>query len=190
MNVMKMTGFAMAAAVGLLACSGGEKKPDTQIVHNGAPDWVNRGGGAFSGEKGRMFYGVGVADHKMAIYMRRNTADDRARADIVKTLNSYVTVLKKDYAASTIAGDAAANEEHVEQALKNYSQMDVSGIGIVDHWQDGEGNLYALGQMDLEAFKNNLDKVKELNQRAKDAVRANADKAFDELNAEEAKHAK
>ena len=39
----------------------------------------------------------------------------------------------------------------------------------------------------MDTFKNNMDKMKELNAKVRDAVRANADKAFDELSAEEAK---
>jgi len=42
----------------------------------------------------------------------------------------------------------------------------------------------------MDSFKNNMDKMKELNDKVKQQVRANADKAFDELNAEEAKHQK
>ena len=92
--------------------------------------------------------------------------------------------------ASTTAGDmsASSEEQHVEQALKTYSNMELSGAMIVDHWVDNDGTEYALAQLDMEQFKNGMDKMKELNAKVRDAVRANADKAFDELNAEEAKH--
>jgi hypothetical protein len=52
---------------------------------------------------------------------------------------------------------------------------------------DTDGTEYSLAQLDMDTFKNNLDKMKELNAKVRDAVRANADKAFDELSAEEAK---
>ena len=122
--------------------------------------------------------------------MRRSASDSRARAEIAKTLDTYVAVLNKDYMASTTAGDmsASSEEQHVQQALKTYSQMELSGVSIVDHWMDNDGTEYALAQLDMESFKNNLDKMKELNARVRDQVRANADKAFDELSSEEAKH--
>jgi hypothetical protein len=83
---------------------------------------------------------------------------------------------------------SASNEEqHVQQTLKTYSQMELSGVLIIDHWVDTDGTEYALAQLDMETFKANLEKMKELSAQVRDAVRANADKAFDELAAEEAK---
>ncbi len=83
---------------------------------------------------------------------------------------------------------ASSEEQHVQQALKTYSQMELSGVSIVDHWVDTDGTEYSLAQLDMQQFKDGMDKMKELNAKVRDAVRANADKAFDELNAEEAKH--
>jgi len=190
--VKKLLGIALATAA-LTAC-GGDKKPEmsTQVLHANGPDWVNRGSGAFGGEKGRIFYGVGIASGIRNVAMRRSTSDSRARAEISKTLDTYVSVLNKDYQASTTAGDmkSSSEEQHVEQALKTYSNMELSGVVIVDHWTDNDGTEYSLAQLDMESFKNNMDKMKELNAKVRDAVRANADKAFDELNAEEAKHQK
>ena len=68
--------------------------------------------------------------------------------------------------------------------------MELSGVSIVDHWMDNDGTEYSLAQLDMEQFKNGMDKMKELNSKVKEQVRANAEKAFDELNAEEAKHQK
>jgi LPP20 lipoprotein len=187
--VKKVIGIAVAAAA-LAACGGG-KKPEmsNQILHANGPDWVNRGSGAFGGEKGKIFYGVGIASGIRNASLRRNTADARARSEIAKTLDTYIAVLNKDYQASTTAGDMSASteEQHVQQALKTYTQAQLSGTLIVDHWVDNDGTEYALAQLDMEAFKDSLDKMKELNARVREAVRANADKAFDELAAEEAK---
>ena len=66
--------------------------------------------------------------------------------------------------------------------------MQLSGVGIVDHWVANDGTEYALAQLDMDGFKGQMDKMKELNAKVKEQVKANADKAFDELSAEEAKH--
>src|ERR1700720_4080124 len=162
------------ASFALVAC-GGEKKPEmsNQIQHANGPDWVNRGSGAFGGEKGRIFYGVGIASGIRNAAMRRSTADSRGRAEIAKTLDTYVSVLNKDYQASTTAGDmsASSEEQHVEQALKAYSQMELSGAVIVDHWVDTDGTEFSLAQLDMASFKDNLDKMKELNAKVRDTVR-------------------
>src|SRR5438067_10181600 len=59
-TVKKILGFAMVAA---LAACGGSKQPEmsNQVLHANGPDWVNRGTGAFGGDKGKIFYGVGIA---------------------------------------------------------------------------------------------------------------------------------
>jgi hypothetical protein len=183
--VNKLIGLIAIAA--LIACS--EKKPDPSILHANGPDWVNKGSGAFGGDRGKIFYGVGIASGIHNAPMRRSTADSRARAEIAKTLDTYVAVLNKDYMASTTAGNmkVSSEEQHVQQALKTYSQMELSGATIVDHWLDTDGTEYSLAQLDMVTFKENLDKMKELSAQAREAVRANADKAFDDLSTEEAK---
>jgi hypothetical protein len=40
----------------------------------------------------------------------------------------------------------------------------------------------------MEGFKNGMDKMKDLNATVKNAVKANSEKAFDEMAGEEAKH--
>ena len=179
------------AVLALVACGGGGDKPQmsTQVQHANGPDWVNRGSGAYGGEKGRVFYGVGIASGIRNVAMRRSTADSRARSEISKTLDTYVSVLNKDYQASTTAGDMSASndEQHVEQTLKTYSQMELSGALIIDHWVDTDGTEFALSQLDMDTFKSNLEKMKQLSAQVRDAVRANADQAFDELSAEEAR---
>src|SRR5438128_4703988 len=144
--------------VAVLAACGGSKQPEmsNQVLHANGPDWVNRGSGAFGGDKGKVFYGVGIASGIRNAAMRRSTTDSRARAEIAKTLDTYVAVLNKDYMASTTAGDmsASSEEQHVEQALKTYSQTELSGVGIVDHWVDNDGTEFSLAQLDMEQFKN------------------------------------
>lgn len=188
---MKNIVLSVMAAAAFMACGGSKPEMSNQILHAGAPDWVNKGSGAFGGEKGRVFYGVGISGGIKNPAMRRSSSDSRARAEIAKTLDTYVSVLNKDYMASTTAGDmsASSEEQHVSQALKTYSQMQLSGVVIVDHFVANDGTEYSLAQLDMAAFKDSMDKMKELNAKVRDQVKANAEKAFDELAAEEAKRA-
>jgi hypothetical protein len=187
--VKKILGIVMVA--GLLAACGSDKpQMSNQVTQPGAPDWVNKGSGAFGGDGKRVFYGIGISGGVRNAALRRVDADSKARADIAATLNTYVTRLTKSYASSTTAGDpnASSEEQHVSDALKTYTQMQLSGVSIVDHWIANDGTEYALAKLDMEGFKGQMDKMKELNAKVRDAVKANADKAFDELSAEEAKH--
>src|SRR5207245_9091750 len=95
--------MGMAVVVAALVACGGEKKPEMsgQILHANGPDWVNRGSGAFGGEKGKVFYGVGIASGIRNAALRRSTSDSRARSEIAKTLGPYAAAPTQDYQART-----------------------------------------------------------------------------------------
>ncbi|HUU39377.1 MAG TPA: LPP20 family lipoprotein [Desulfatiglandales bacterium] len=161
-----------------MGCAG--KKPGVPA----GPPWVYKGSGAFDVDKGKLFYGVGVASGIKNKALLISTADNRARAEIAKILETYVAVLAKDYMASTTAGDmsASAEEQHVEQALKTFTKTTLHGARIIDHWQDpADGSYYALCEMDLFAFKNALEEHKELDAKVRDYVRQNAEKLHGQL---------
>lgn len=192
---MKLHVKSIMLAVGLLAvaaCGKDEEavKPD-QGPSSHLPDWVTKGTGAFSGEKGKVFYGVGSASGIRNAALRRATADNRARSEIAKVFSTFVTRLDKDYMASTTAGDmsASSEEQHVESVGKYFTNMELTGVQIVDHAVDVDGTEYALAMMDLAAFQGQMEKMKELNAKVRDFVRANAEKAFDALEREEQKRA-
>jgi len=183
--------LVVAAMAALAVSCGGEKNEPKELKGIDYPEWVLKGSGAFGGEAGRVFYGVGsvsgIKNHALA----RTTADNRARAEIAKTFEVYSASLMKDYMASTTAGDmsAASEEQHVEQAIKTFSAQTLSGVQIVDHWYHPDGTVYALAQLDLKSFTDNIDKMKELNAQVRDYVRKNAEKAHMDLEKEEEKHA-
>ena len=153
-----------------------------------SPDWVNKGSGAFDGEMGKVFYGVGVASNIKNKAMLRQTADNRARAEIAKVMNTYVASLAKDYMATTAAGDNVSEEQHIENSLKSFTKATLAGVEIVDHWLDTtDGSMYALSRFDLETFSSKLDKFQELDTKARNYIESNAKKAFDELSQNEAK---
>jgi hypothetical protein len=182
--------FFMAAAVSLAACGHKNVKAQAGIPTPMAsgPAWVNQGSGAF---KDGSFYGVGVATGIRNRALAVDTADSRARAKIAEVFSTYIAKLNKDYMASTTAGDmkSSSEEQNVTQTLKSFTEMTLSGAAPVDHWVDpSDGSMYSLVKLDLSAVKNQLDGAKELNAQVRDYVKANADKAFNDLSAEEAKH--
>ena len=190
---MKAVKFLIAslALAGAAACGGhseGEAPKNMQGIDY--PEWVTKGSGAFGGEAGRVFYGVGSVSGIRNNALARTTADNRARAEIAKIFEVYSASLMKDYMASTTAGDmsASSEEQHVEQAIKTFSAVTLSGVQIVDHWFHPDGTtVYALAQLDLDGFTNNLDKMKELNEQVRDYVRKNAERVHMDLEKEEAK---
>lgn len=187
MKAQVLKGLCILMAIGVLfamGCAG--KKP----VAPQAPAWVNKGSGAFDVDKGKVFYGVGIASGIKNRALLVSTADNRARAEIAKELETYVAVLAKDYMASTTAGEmtTSSEEQHVEQALKTFTKTTLHGARIIDHWRDpADGSLFSLCEMDLFAFKNALDDYKELDAKVRDYVRENAEKMHKQLEGMEKK---
>ena len=176
-----MKGLCVLVAMGTLFLMGCAAK---QPVAPAVPTWVDKGSGAFDVDKGKVFYGVGIASGIKNRALLRSAADNRARAEIAKILETYVAVLAKDYMASTTAGDmsASSEEQHVEQALKTFTKATLHGARIIDHWRDpADGSLFSLCELDLFAFKNALDEYKELDAEVRDHVRRNAEKMHGEL---------
>ncbi|MDD2773010.1 MAG: LPP20 family lipoprotein [Elusimicrobiales bacterium] len=181
--------LAVSAVALLAACGGKSEVVSTGPIAAQAPEWVNKGGQAFAGkETGKYFYGVGMVSGVQNRSLAVTSADQRARAEIAKSLNNYVAVLTKDYMASTTAGamDKSSEEQHISSTLKGFTQMTLNGAVIVDHWRDpSDGTMFALAKLDMAAVQQTLSDAKELDARVRDYVRANADKAFDELSAAE-----
>ncbi|MBK6685241.1 MAG: LPP20 family lipoprotein [Deltaproteobacteria bacterium] len=191
---MKRLALMFAFSMPLAAC-GGEKTVEGQLAAGQAmveyPEWVNRGSGAFGGEK-KVFYGVGSASGIRNASLARSTSGNRARAEISKIFETYSASLMKDYAASTTAGDfsASSEEQRVEQAIKTFSARTMNGVEIVDNWiNPQDGTYYSLARLDMEGFMNQIDKANELSEKVKDAVKRAAEKSFADLEREEAKHA-
>jgi hypothetical protein len=179
---------ALTVVVG--GCAGGNAGL-TGTTASGAPAWVNKGSGAFSGDRGKAFYGVGSAPKMVDAALQRDRANNRARAEILKIFNTYIAYMMKDYARSTTAGDMSKEsyEADVQSVQKTISIGDLNGAQIMDTWKDpADGTLYSLAVLDVAGVGDIMAKKGELDAKLRDYVRANAEKAFDELAAEEAKH--
>ncbi|MCP9456044.1 MAG: LPP20 family lipoprotein [Nitrospira sp.] len=174
---LKLAGTGLLAVVllGMTACGG-------------PPQWVQRGSGAFNDKDQKAFYGVGSVVGVKNEPLAWDTAENRARAEIAKTVQTYTGYLMRDYAASTTAGDFTrkTEEQNVERAIKTVATVTLSGVRPVDRYKDEKTNTYyVLAKLSLEDMKNNLERVKELNAEVRDFVRRNADRLFDRLEKEE-----
>lgn len=168
-----------ALLIGLTACGG-------------PPNWVKKGSGAFNDKSDKSFYGVGSVVGVRNEPLAWDTAENRSRAEIAKTFETYTAYLMRDYAASTTAGDFSRNseEQNVERAVKTFSAVTLNGVKPMDRYKDEKsGTYYVLTKLSLEDMKNNLDQAKELNSQVRDFVRKNADRLFERLEKEEDKRA-
>jgi hypothetical protein len=151
------------------------------------PDWVMKGSGAFKGEK-KTLYGVGVAEGISSEALRRTTVDNRAIAEISKQLSTMSTSLMRDYMASANATEQekSSGEQYVENTVKTFTSNTISGVKIVDRWDNGK-TAYSLAALNIDDLKAMTENIKELSQQAKEYIKQNAEKAFDKLEAEQQK---
>ena len=176
----------------LFGCGGKAKEiPQPEVTKSQKPDWVEKGSGAFGGEMGKAFYGVGSTYGINNPSLLRSSADNRARAEVARVFKTYTASLMKDYQASTMAGnpEETSEEQHVEQTIKTFTKDELAGVQIIDHWKDPEtGELFALARMDLRAFEGYLKQGSQLSEAVRQRVVERAEKAFQDLAEEEARH--
>ena len=155
-----------------------------------APKWALIGGGAFTDDRGKAFYGVGSATGIKNYSLQRQVADDRARADLAKVFEFYVETLTKDYQAHTTAGSFAESteEQNSEAALKVVVSQTLRGVVIVDHFEIPERReLISLARLDYDAFKRNVEQAEtfqELPPQVREDIKERADALHEEMEAE------
>jgi hypothetical protein len=161
----------------LIGCAGTPKKPD----------WATKGSGAFKKDK-RVLYGVGIAEGIKSEALRRTTADNRAIAEISKQLSTMSTSLMRDYMSSVLATEEekTSGEQYVENTIKTFTSNTISGVRIVDRWDDGKV-MYSLASLDIDQLKAMAENINKLSQQVKEYIKENAEKAFDKLEEEQQK---
>ena len=191
---MKRLALAFAVILPVIGC-GSDKPTETGQLSPGGPvveypEWVNKGSGAFGGNK-KEFFAVGSAFGIKNPSLLRKAAENSARAEMQKLFSTYTASLMKQFAESVMAGDPAVTSESqmVSEAIKTFSAGTLSGVEIVDRWvHPTDGTMYALARLDLDGFSSQIDKAKELSGKVKEMVKRAAEKSFADLEAEEAKH--
>jgi len=190
----KRVGFFLPLLGFLLVtgCGGGAKKVlPPEGAQGQKPAWVEKGSGAFSGEMGNAFYGVGSSWGIQNPSLLRSSADNRARTEVARVFKTYTAALMKDYQASTMAGNPneTSEEQHVEQTIKTFTKAELAGVQIIDHWKDPESEeFFALARMDLSTFEEYLKQGSDLSEAVRQSIVERAEKAFQELAEEEARH--
>ena len=158
-----------------------------------APKWALVGGGAFTDERGKAFYGVGSATGIKNYSLQRQIADDRARADLAKVFEYYVETLTKDYQAHTTAGSFATSseEQNAEAAVKVVVSSTLRGVTIIDHFEiPARRELISLARLDYDAFKQNVtqaEEFKQLPQKVREDIKDRADALHEEMEEESRK---
>ena len=170
------------------ACSGVQTIPDVAnpkaLVEYDPPKWVLTGGGAWSDSDGKAFYGVGSATGIQNYSLQRTVADDRARGDLAKVFEVYVSSMTKDYQAHTTTGgfETSSEEQNAETAMKVVVKQTLRGAVIVDHFEIPERNEFlSLARLDFDVVQRNVETsqvVKELPDKVREDIKKRAANRF------------
>jgi hypothetical protein len=152
----------------------------------GAPKWVQMGCGAFFGEKKKVLCGVGAIGGMTNPGLARSAAEGRARSEIARSLQVRVKAMLNDYQAATQggAGNKLDNEQHVEDVSRQITNMTLSGTRLQDSWISNPGTFYALVVLDVDAFRDQLKNMNQLDEQVRDAIVQRAERKFEELDAQ------
>ena len=166
----------------LFACSS-NTVVESDLGIKGAPDWVNEGKQAFKDGKNRFFRGIGSAPSMNDASLQKNTADNRARAELAQIFSSYMDVVASDYSAAVASSDDIVNEQAVSRNIKNITKLNLTGAEIIAHWQDKKsGVIYSLAEIDMNKFKTIATAAENMDPKLKQFIENKADNIFDAMN--------
>ncbi|MBV1915584.1 MAG: LPP20 family lipoprotein [Pseudomonadales bacterium] len=144
--------LSVSILAGLVAC-GGSPTIESDLGVKGAPDWVNEGTQSVDSDDGRYIYGVAFAPPMNDSSLQTATADNRARAELARTVSTYVSSTLSDYSASS--GNAASTS--IEQNITSATQTLLNGSKIKGRWLDKHsGNIYSFAEMDMESLDDSI----------------------------------
>jgi hypothetical protein len=167
----------VAAALAVVSgCGGGDadvaSDPGVFVAEElrGAPDWVIRA----QGDDPDKIYGLGSATGSRDTGLMRDTALARARNDIVLQIQAQVRSLLESYQSTTTGGaqygEAANDEQHIENMVAQVGQMDLSGAGMETMWISATGTMWVLASIDVNEFTGKVNAMSQLSERVREDV--------------------
>lgn len=168
--------------VSLLAACSSHTTVESNLGIKGAPDWVNKGSQALNDQNGRLIHGIGSAPNMNDQSLQSSTADDRARTEVARVLNSFMHVVTQDYSASAGSGADQQNSQSVSRQIQNITDQNVSGARIIGRWVDPKtGTQWSLAELDMKQVKDMVAGSKDMNASFRDYFSAHADNLFDNM---------
>jgi len=150
-----------------------------------APAWVKKGCGAFFGEKKKLVCGVGAVGGMTNPGLARTAAEGRGRTEIARSLKVRCKSMLKDYQAAVQGGpgNKLNNEQYITDTGKQITDMTLSGTRLEDSWVSNAGSFYALMVLDVDAFRDQIKNMSQLDEQVRQAIVDRAEQSFAELDA-------
>ncbi|RMH36222.1 MAG: hypothetical protein D6690_07135 [Nitrospirae bacterium] len=157
------------------------------------PSWVKTGSTEFHQDDETAFYGVGAVAGVKNAPLAWKVAENRARAELTRHLETYMAYLMRDYAAATGTGsiEQTTEEQDIERAIKTFTARILHGVRPADrYFNEDEKSYYALVKLLLEQVKTELERDSSLPSGLRSHIKRHAEEAFKRLEQEEAKRAR
>jgi len=156
----------------------------------GAPDWVQEGSGVMNRDDSKAIYGVGTVEKVPLESIAWEIAENRARAEVAKSFETYTAYLMRDYVATTATTETSgvSAEQDVQRAIKTFTAVTLNGVRQIERYKDEDKNMYyVLAKLSFKDMKEALSQANELDKEVKNFVKKNGERIFDRLEQEEAK---
>ena len=156
----------------------------------GAPDWVQEGSGVMNRDDSKAIYGVGTVEKVPLESIAWEIAENRARAEVAKSFETYTAYLMRDYVATTAVTESSgvSAEQDVQRAIKTFTAVTLNGVRQIERYKDEDKNMYyVLAKLSFKDMKEALSQANELDKEVKNFVKKNGERIFDRLEQEEAK---
>ncbi len=167
--------------VAILAGCGGKKEEDpVQPGPDGSPGWVRMGGEAFP-DGGEVFYGVGTVSGVHNEALARQAADERARIEVSRQLETQVTAMMEDYMQSIadFVSDSA-EEQAIRSTGRTITDQTLVGCRIIDRWTAPNGTCYACAKLSMTALAGQM--TQQMTQVVQQRISRNREQALDRLD--------
>ncbi len=175
--------FLLLTVLIAAGCSGSSHKIEKPTSNR--PDWIDMGSGAFPGDAGTAFYGVGLAEANThpTLSSRRTAADLNARAELARSFKTKIDELLKAYERIISDGEVATVESFHQQATTAFTSLTLTGAFIVNRYYDkSEKAQYSLARMSVSDFKSQIEQMDALSEEVESVILNNAETAFGELS--------
>jgi hypothetical protein len=175
-------GLSLCAAL-LGACGKPSPKTALEAEMAGLPPWA-LGKCEQSLKNKEALCASGSVQGMSSVSLARAAAEGRARTELARVLQVRVKSMLKDYQSATQGGpdNATASEQYVEDTSKQITDVTLSGSRIEETFVSETGTFWALVVLDVEAFKDSLQKANDLNSEVRAAIVERAERSFRSLD--------
>lgn len=173
---MKTLHALIGASLGALLCFGcGGDQVKSEGVPENTPKWAMTPPDAC---------GVGIAKHRGNLGMAKTTAEARGRDALARELATKVEGMIKDYQQSGETDGKDFTEELTTQVSRQIVDQTLVGTRTrIAHVSEGDDKqYYALVCLDPESFAGAFDRMNQLSQKQRAALKARSEAEFKDLD--------